>query len=157
MSIITHTDNDKRLHVVFDDERTAPPENYTIWLGGMSGGITSQPWESPASTWQRVLNTVAGMRLELMREALSGPQFYFATVFADVSPTEQQRQAITKDRVSAKLYELADPRRNKSADKRVKALAALAELYGLHQPVSFTVPTLEQIEAEIAKRMTSPT
>lgn len=22
--IVTHTDNDKRLHVVFDDERTAP-------------------------------------------------------------------------------------------------------------------------------------
>ena len=28
--------------------------------------------------------------------------------------------------------------------------AALAELYGLHQPVSFPVPTLEQLEAAIA-------
>ncbi|EHD2280225.1 hypothetical protein AB6919_000346 [Vibrio cholerae] len=143
--IVTHTDNDKRLHVVFDDERTAPPENYTIQLVSMSRGVAAQPWESPAATWQRVLDTVAGMRA-----SLDAPLLYFATVFADVSPTEQQRQAITKDRVSERLYQLADPRRNKNADTRVKALAALAELYGLHQPVSFTLPTLEQIEAEIA-------
>ena len=153
--IVTHTDNDKRLHVVFDDEATAPPENYTIQLVSMSRGVLAQPWESAGATWKRVLDTVAGMRLELVREALSGPQFYFVTVFADVQPSEQYMQAIMKDRVSAKLYQLADPAANKSADKRVKALAALAELYGLHQPVSFTLPTLEQIEAEIARRQVS--
>jgi hypothetical protein len=87
-----------------------------------------------------------------MREALSGPQFYFATIFADVQPTEQHMQTIIKDRVSAKLYELADPANNRNADKRVKALAALAELYGLHQPVSFTLPTLDELDAEIARR-----
>lgn len=143
--IVTHTDHDKRLHVVFDDERTAPPENYTIQLVNMSRGVAAQPWESPAATWQRVLNTVAGMRA-----SLDAPQLYFATVLADVSPTEQQRQAITKDRISERLYQMANPRRNKDADLRVKALAALAELYGLHQPVSFPVPTLEQINAAIA-------
>jgi hypothetical protein len=145
MAIITHTDQDKRLHVVFNDERTTPPENYTIWLVSMSRGVAAQPWESPAATWQRVLDTVAGMR-----NALDAPHLYFVTIFANVSPTEQQRQAITKDRVSERLYQMADPRRNKDADSRVKALAALAELYGLHQPVSFPVPTLEQIEAAIA-------
>jgi hypothetical protein len=143
--ITSYTDHDKRLHVVFDDERNAPPENYTIWLVSMSRGVAAHPWESAASTCQRVLDTVAGMR-----NALDAPQLYFATIFADVSPTEQQRQAITKDRVSERLYQMADPRRNKDADSRVKALAALAELYGLHQPVSFPVPTLEQIEAAIA-------
>lgn len=143
--IVTHTDHDKRLHVVFDDERTAPPENYTIWLVSMSRGVAAQPWESAGATWQRVLDTVAGMR-----NGLDTPQLYFANIFADVSPTEQQRQAITKDRVSERLYQMADPRRNKDADSRVKALAALAELYGLHQPVSFPMPTLEQINAAIA-------
>jgi ABC-type uncharacterized transport system involved in gliding motility auxiliary subunit len=149
MATITHTDNDKRLHVVFDDERTAPPENYTIWLVSMSRGVAAQPWESPAATWQRVLDTVAGMR-----NALDAPQLYFATVFADVSATEQQRQAITKDRVSERLYQLADARRNKDADTRVKALSALAELYGLNQPqtVYITLPTLEELDAEIARR-----
>lgn len=93
----------------------------------------------------------------MMREALSGPQFYFVTIFADVQPDEQHMQGILKDRVSAKLYQSADPATNKNADKRVKALAALAELYGLHQPVSFTLPTLAEVEAEIARRMTSPT
>lgn len=150
--ITTHTDHDKRLHVVFDDERAAPVENYTICLVGMNRAIAAQPWESPAATWQRVLGAVAGMRIELMHKALSNPQFYFATVFADVQPNEQRMQAVTKDRISARLYELADPKRNKNADARVKALAALAELYDLHPPVSFTLPTLEQIEAEIARR-----
>jgi hypothetical protein len=54
--------------------------------------------------------------------------------------------------VSERLYQLADPRRNKDADSRVKALAAL---YGLQQPVSFTLPTLEQIEVDIARRQVS--
>lgn len=94
--IVTHTD--KRLHVVFDDERTAPPENYTIWLVSMSRGVSAQPWESAGATWQRVLDTVAGMRA-----SLDAPLLYFATIFADVSPTEQQQQAITKDRVSERL------------------------------------------------------
>ena len=147
--ITTYTDHDKRLHVVFDDERTAPVESYTICLVGMNRAIAAQPWESAGATWQRVLDTVAGMRMTL---PLSGPQFYFATVFADVPPNEQRMQAVTKDRIAAHLYELADPKRNKNADARVKALAALAELYDLYPPVSFTLPTLEQIEAEIARR-----
>lgn len=147
--ITTYTDHDKRLRVVFDDERTAPVENYTICLVGMNRAIAAQPWESAGATWQRVLATVAAMRVAL---PLSGPQFYFATVFADVQPNEQRMQAVTKDRISAKLHELADPKRNKNADARVKALAALAELYDLHPPVSFTLPTLEQLDAEIARR-----
>lgn len=151
MSIITHTDNDRRLHVVFDDERTAPPERYTIWLANISRDVSAQPWESASTAWQRVLGTVAAMRLAMLQQALSGPHFYFATIFADVQATEQRMQSITKDRVSARLYELADPKRNKNADARVKALTALAELYGLHQPERYTLPTLEQINAAIAE------
>lgn len=156
MSVITHTDHDKRLHVVFDDERTAPTERYSIWLANTSRDVSAQPWESPAAVWQRVLDTVAGMRLAMLQQALSGPHFYFATIFADVLPTEQRMQSITKDRVSARLYDLADPKRNKNAETRVKALAALAELYGLHQPVRYTMPTLEQLDAEIARHMATP-
>lgn len=147
MAVITHTDHDKRLHVVFDDERTAPPENYTICLASMNRYVVAQPWESATATWQRVLDTVAGMRMTL---PLSSPQFYFATIFSDVQPTEQRMQSITKDRVSDRLYQLADQKQNKDADSRVKALAALAELYGLHQPERYTMPTLEQINAAIA-------
>ncbi len=149
MSITTHTDQDKRLHVVFDDERTAPVERYTIWLVNGSRDVLAQPFESPKAVWQRVLNTLASMRVGI---TLSSGHLYFATVFADVQPTEQRMQAVTKDRIAAHLYELADPKRNKNADARVKALAALAELYDLHPPVSFTLPTLEQLEAEIARR-----
>jgi len=142
MAIITHADQDKRLHVVVDDERTAPVERYTIWLVNGSRDVLAQPWESPAAVWKRVLDTVAAMRVAI---TLSSGHLYFATVFADVQPTEQHMQTIIKDRVSAKLYEMADPA-NKNAHSRVKALAALAELHGLYQPERYTMPTLEQPE-----------
>ena len=152
MSIITHTDQDKRLHVVFDDERTAPVERYTIWLVNGSRDVLAQPWESPAAVWKRVLDTVAAMRVAII---LSSGHLYFATVFAgDVQPTEQHMQSIIKDRVSAKLYEMADPANNKNAHSRVKALSALAELHGLYQPERYTMPTLEQLNQEIARHNT---
>jgi hypothetical protein len=154
MSIITHTDRTARVHVVFDDERTAPAERYTIWLVNGSRDVLAQPWESPAAVWKRVLDTVAAMRVAI---TLSSGHLYFATVFADVQPTEQHMQTIIKDRVSAKLYEMADPANNKNANSRVKALAALAELHGLYQPGSFTLPTLEQINAAIASHHESTT
>lgn len=147
MSITTHTDQDKRLHVVFDDERTAPVERYTIWLVNGSRDVLAQPWESPAAVWKRVLDTVAAMRVAI---TLSSGHLYYATVLADVPPSEQHMQSIIKDRVSVKLYEMADPANNKNAHSRVKALAALAELHGLYQSVSFTMPTLEQLNAAIA-------
>lgn len=152
--IATHTDQDKRLYVVFDDERTVPVERYTIWLVNGSRDVLAQPWESPAAVWKRVLDTVAAMRVAII---LSSGHLYFATVFADVQPTEQHMQTIIKDRVSVKLYEMADPANNKNANARVKALAALAELHGLHQPVSFTMPTLDQLNAAIASHKASPT
>lgn len=151
MSIITHTDRDNRLHVVYDDEHTTPAETYDIWLANASRWVTTQPGESPASVWQRVLNTVAAMRAAV---ALSCGHLYYATVFVDVAPTEQYMQSIIKDRVSAKLYELASPANNRNANSRVKALVALAELHGLNQPqtVYVTLPTLAQLDAEIAAR-----
>ncbi len=148
MSITTHTDQDKRLYVVFDDERTAPVERYTIWLVNGSRDVLAHPWESPAAVWKRVLDTVAAMRVAI---TLSSGHLYFATVFADLQPTEQHMQSIIKDRVSAKLYELADPANNKNAHSRVKALSALAELHGLNQLERYTMPTLEQLNAEIAR------
>lgn len=150
--IITHTDQDKRLHVVYDDEHTAPVERYTIWLVNGSRDVLAHPWESPAAVWKRVLDTVAAMRVAII---LSSGHLYYATVFAgDVQPTEQHMQSIIKDRVSAKLYEMADPANNKNANSRVKALSALAELHGLYQPERYTMPTLEQLNEEIARHNT---
>ncbi|WP_368216359.1 hypothetical protein [Aeromonas sp. R2-3] len=75
---------------------------------------------------------------------------YAGFTFCVVQPTEQHMQSIIKDRVSAKLYEMADPANSKNANSRVKALAALAELHGHYQPMSFAMPTLEQLNAAIA-------
>lgn len=144
--IVTYTDNVKRLHVVFDDERTAAPESYNIWLLGMLRGVIAQPGESPADTWKRVLQTIAATRYLSRID-----HFYFATIFVDVQPTPQHRNSITKDRISAKLYELADPAHNKDADSRVEALILLSELYGLNQPETFIIPSLEQLNEEIAR------
>lgn len=143
--IVTYTDHDKRLHVVFDDERTAPPESYNIYLLDMLRGVIAQPGESAAATWNRVLVTVATMRY-----ARCIPHMYFATVFVDVWPNKEQRKRITKERISAKLYELANPAHNKDIDSRVEAFIALSKLHGLNQPEVFVVPTLEQLNEEIA-------
>lgn len=160
MSIITHTDRDNRLRVVFDSERTAPPERYAICFEGLDTVVVAQPWESPAAVWQRVLDTVADMRAVIRRGAWRGRDHYFANVYAGVQPTEQQKQEHMKDWISFCLYQLADPARNKDGESRVDALIALSELHGITAPravhVFMPLPTLEQIEAEIARRQATP-
>ena len=155
MSIITHTDRDNRLRVVFDNERTAPAERYAICFEGRDTVVVAQPWESPA-VWQRVLDTVADMRAVIRRGAWRGRDHYFATVYAGIQPTEQQKQEHMKDWISFCLYQLADPAHNKDEVARVDALIALSELHGITAPravhVSMPLPTLEQLEAEIARR-----
>ena len=69
MSIITHIDRTARVHVVFDDERTAPADRYTIWLEGRDRVVVAQPFESPTSVWQRVLHQLADMRDVIRRGA----------------------------------------------------------------------------------------
>lgn len=152
MSIITHTDRDNRLHVVFDDEHSTPADRYAICFEGRDTVVVSNPWEEPAAVWQRVLATVAEMRAVIRRGAWRGREHYFATIYA-IEPTDEQRKEHMKDWISACLYQLADPAHNKDDDSRVEALIALSELHGLSRPrtVYVTVPALEQIEAAIAQ------
>ena len=154
MSIITHTDQDNRLRVVFDNERTAPAERYAICFEGRDTVVVAQPFESAADVWQRVLELIADMRAVIRRGAWRGREHYLAFVYAGVQPTEQQKQEHMKDWISACLYQLADPAHNKDDKARVQALIALAELHGLNQPqtVYVTLPTLAQLDAEIAAR-----
>lgn len=159
MSIITHTDRDNRLHVVFDNERTAPAERYAICFEGRDTVVVAQPFESPAAVWQRVLDTVADMRAVIRRGAWRGREHYFATVWACIQPTEQQKQEHMKNWISFCLHQLSDPAHNKDDKARVQALIALSELHGLTvapkpQPVYVTLPPnlLELVEAELARR-----
>lgn len=152
--IITHTDRDKRLRIVFDNERAAPAERYTVCFEGRDTVVNSQPFESPGAVWQRVLDTVADMRAVIRRGTWRGREHYFATIYADGVPTDKQRKEHMRDWINFCLFRLADPALNKNGDSRVEALIALSELHGLNQPrtVYVTLPTLEQIEAEIANR-----
>ena len=156
MSIITHTDRDNRLRVVFDNERTAPAERYAICFEGRDTVVVAQPWESPAAVWQRVLDTVADMRAVIRRGAWRGREHYFATLYAGIQPTEQQKQEHMKDWISFCLYQLADPSHNKDEVARVDALIALSELHGLTtpkpEPVALPHNLLELIENELARR-----
>lgn len=155
MSITTHTDRAARLHIVFDDERTAPPAHYTIWIEGRDRLVVAQPFESPAAVWQRVLGQLADMRDVIRRGAWEGRDGIFATIYAGIRPTEQQKQAHIRDWIVFCLTRLASPSFNKDGDSRVQALVALSELHGLNQPRKVHVvamPTLEQIDAEIARR-----
>lgn len=156
MSIITHTDRDNRLRVVFDNERTAPAERYAIFFEGRDTVVVAQPFESASDVWQRVLDTVADMRAVIRRGAWRGREHYFAFVYAGIQPTAEQRKEAMKDWISACLYQLADPARNKDADSRVEALIALSELHGLAAPraVHVTMSSLEQLNAAIASHQT---
>lgn len=151
--IVTHIDREKRLRIVFDSERS-PATRYTIFFEGRDTVVVGQPWESAAAVWQRVLELISDMRAVIRCGAWLGREHFFATVFADIEPTDEQRKESMKDWISACLYQLADPARNKDGYSRVEALIALSELHGLNQSqtVYVTVPTLEQLNAEIARR-----
>lgn len=58
-----------------------------------------------------------------------------------------------KDWISACLYQLAEPARNKDAKSRKQALIALSELHGItaSRVVHLTLPKLEQVKAKIAR------
>ena len=151
--IRNHTDQDNRVHVVFDDERTAPAERYTIWIEGRDRVVVAQPFESSAAVWQRVLHQLADMRDVIRRGAWEGREGIYATIYAGIRPTEQQKQAHIRDWIVFSLNRLANPVMNKDGESRVQALIALSELYGLNQPqtVYVEVPTLEQLDAAIAR------
>lgn len=152
--IVTRTDRATRQHIVFDDERTAPPAHYTIWIEGRDRVVVAQPFESPAAVWQRVLRQLDDMRDVIRRGAWEGRDGVFATIYAGVRPTEQQKQAHVRDWIVFCLNRLASPAFNKDGDSRVQALVALSELHGLNQPRRVdvvTLPALEQIEAGITR------
>jgi hypothetical protein len=134
MNIITHTDRDNRLRIVFDTERTAPADRYTIIFESRDTVVVAQPWESPAAVWQRVLELIADMRAVIRRGAWRGREHYFATVWAGIQPTDQQKQEHMKGWISFCLFQLADPAHNKDGDSRVQALVALSELHGITAP-----------------------
>lgn len=156
MSITTATNRAARLHIVFDDERTAPPAHYTIWIEGRDRVVVAHPFESPAAVWQRVLGQLADMRDVIRRGAWEGRDGIFATIYAGIRPTEQQKQARIRDWIVFCLTRLASPSLNKDGDSRVQALIALSELHGITAPrvVNVTLPAdlHEQVKAEIALR-----
>ncbi|MGB4065312.1 MAG: hypothetical protein WBK19_15920 [Azonexus sp.] len=128
--IATHIDREKRLKIVFDSERS-PATRYTIFFEGRDTVVVGQPFESAEAVWQRVLDTVAEMRAVIRRGAWRGREHYFAIIYADIEPTDEQRKEPMKDWITACLYQLADPARNKDGDSRVEALIALSELHDL--------------------------
>jgi hypothetical protein len=152
MSIITHIDRDNRLRVLFNDEHTTHAERYTICFEGRDTVVIAKLWDSPAAAWQRVLELVADMRAVIRRGAWRGREHYFATVYAGIQPTEHQGAAHMQDWISFCLYQLSDPPHNKDGESRVDALIALSNLHGLVTPCRWRVPTVREIDAELANR-----
>lgn len=99
-----------------------------------------------------MLELVADMRAVIRRGAWRGREHYFATVYAGIQPTEQQRAAHMHDWIRFGLYQLADPAHNKDGESRVDALIALSELHGVVTPFRWRVPMLGEIDAELANR-----
>jgi len=164
--ITNYTDHAQNIVVYHDTEATEPATRFVIWFEGADRHVVAQDGESPAATWERVLESVQDMRLNLFmqefgdprqrmsRGLMRGNRHRTAHVYAGIKPTREQVASHMKQWIIWTLWQLACPHRNKNAMERIAALGALAELYGLHQPqtVYVTLPTLEQLNDEIARR-----
>lgn len=157
-NIRTHTDHMARIRIVFDSESRRPVERYTICFEGRCTVVVTQPFESPSAVWQRVIELIDDIRAVIRRGAWRGREFYFATVYANVTPTERQQKEHLKDWISACLYQLAESSRGRA---QVDALGALAKLHGLHeQPrvdAALQAHLLSLVEAELTRRKVQTT
>ena len=163
--ITSHTDHDQNIVVHHDTEATEPAKRFIVWVEGSDRHVVAEDGELPAATWGRVLASVRDMRHSLAEAEqrdpawknpafIRGNPYRQAHVYAGIEPTREQVSAHMRKWIIWSLWQLACPERNDNAMERIAALGALAELYGLHQPqtVYITVPTLEQLNAEIASR-----
>ena len=163
--ITSYTDHKQNIVVHHDTEATEPAKRFIIWIEGRDRHVVAQDGEFPGATWERVVASVQDMR-QCLTEAerrdpiwknpafIRGNPHRQAHVYAGIAPTREQVAAHMKQWIIWTLWQLACPERNDNAMERIAALGALAELYGLHQPkaVYVTLPTLAQLEAEIARR-----
>ena len=163
--ITNYTDHTQNIVVYYDTEATEPATRFVIWFEGADRHVVAEDGELPAATWGRVLASVQDMRRSLAEAEQRDPSwknpafvrgnpYRQAHVYAGIEPTREQVASHMKQWIIWTLWQLACPRRNKNAMERIAALGALAELYGLHQPppVYVTLPTLEQLNDEIARR-----
>lgn len=161
--ITSYTDHKQNV-VVHYDTANETPKRFIIWIEGRDRHVVTEEGELPCATLERAFASVQDMRrsfadAEQRDPSWKNPAFFrgnpyrLAHVYSGVEPTREQVAAHMKQWIIWILWQLACPRRNRNATERVAALGALAELYGLHQPrtVCVTLPTLEQLEAEIAR------
>lgn len=93
MSIITHTDRDKRLRIVFDNERTAPAEQYVICFEGRNTVWSSRsPRRRPPPYGSACLIPLLTCRRSFGAVHGGGREHYYATVYAGIQPTAQEKQ-----------------------------------------------------------------
>ena len=165
--ISNHTDDAHNIVVHYDTEATEPATRFIVWVEGNDRHVVAEDGELPAATWARVLEQVQDMRRSLAEAeqrdpAWKNPAFIRgnphrqAHVYAGIEPTREQVAAHMRKWIIWSLWQLSNPYRNDNAMERIAALGALAELYGLHQPqtIYFAVPTLEQLNEEIARHNT---
>lgn len=163
--ITSYTDHTQNIVVHYDTD-AEPAKRFIVWVEGNDRHVVAEDGEFPGATWERVLATVQDMRRTLAEAQqrdpgwkhpafVRGNPYRQAHVYAGVEPTREQVASHMKQWIIWSLWQLACPQRNDRAMERIAALGALAELYGLHQPqtVRVKLPTLEQIEAELARRM----
>lgn len=164
--ITNYTDHAQNIVVYYDTEATEPATHFVIWFEGADTHVVAKGGEFPGATWERVCAEVRRMRHDLhqqefidphqrmSRGLMRGNRHRAAHVYAGIKPTPEQVAGHMRQWLTWSLWQLACPHRNKNAIERIAALGALAELYGLHQPppVYVTLPTLEQLNDEIARR-----
>ncbi len=163
--ITSHTNDEQNIIVHYDTEAELT-QRFIIYFEGRDMLVVAEQGECLSAVWERVCNKVREMRHNLLMQEFVDPKHHMsaglmrgnrraaAHVYAGITPTRQQVAGHMKQFITFTLYQLACHRRNKNAMERIAALGTLAEMYGLHQPqtVYVTLPTLEELDAEIARR-----
>lgn len=149
MNTRTYTDRVNRIHILCDEDVFGCSDRYTIRFEGHEDEVVAEPGDTPERTWALVLRSITNLRWAIQVGGWPGNPQEFATVYADISPTEEQERKHQRDHLSSCLYRIGhDPKTPSMA--RVKALAALCELHGLTDPCPEN--QLELIRAEKARR-----
>jgi hypothetical protein len=162
--ITSHTNDEQNIVIHYDTDAEST-QRFTIWFAGCDRHVVTEKDECLSAVWERVCKKIIEMRHNLLFQEFSDPHQRMsaglmrgnrsgtAHVYAGITPTRQQVAGHMKQFITWTLYQLACPRRNKNAMERIAALGALAEIH-LHQPqtVYVTLPTLAELDAEIARR-----
>jgi len=145
MTIEIHTDKAQLITTYYDPAAPAPTR-FFIWFEKLTMVVVANAGETPAETWQRVLQQIYDRREYFMQGTLRDPEWKtqrymlrgnpsaHAHVFAGVPMPDELGKQLFKRWVIWWCFQMACPSRNPDHEARVAALALIARIEGWYAP-----------------------